>query len=974
MKNWVYEYYILEIITTGPDPQTALPVEAAALRVHDGAEVDSLATLIDPGVPVPASLLERNGRAQSDYREGLPATEALSRIRDFMEGGTALAHEAATMEAVLLERFQARHPGPLLDSQELAWLSAPYLRDHSLPSLASSMLGETPNWNAQDDARLLLRILSKLSRAWDENSPHTRGALLGALEEAQSPWCFFLPGKRDGRVFPDLADTVTAPAPAPAGGKKASCPDDGSAEKTGWVGQKEVSSLLGPHGPLADLYPDHEARPQQVAMAQAVTSAINDAAFLVVEAGTGVGKSLAYLVPGILRLGDGKGPLLVSTYTRNLQEQLFHRDLPLLARALGSLEFSLLKGRGNYLCLRRWSDWCRSLREEDPALSFGEIHPALAYAFLASWISHTPSGDLEEISLNLRGKLPGLLTDLASSEEDCLRPNCRLQSRCWVEKARCLAARSQVVVINHALLLSQIQASPDGPRNLILPDCRHLVVDEAHHLEDVATEALTFTFSLRDCSRMLEDIAGHKGILSRCSRLSLDSDGLEMISEAYRICEEAGSETESLFVHCIQPLLPRPQRRTAAEESIRYRLTRNVLSEPSWEKVFEKALMLAQRFSALSNLLAGLADKAITLRGGDMREKAQKDARRAEGLAGRAACSAAALEVFARDPEGESFQAHLRWVEHDPGKARTVPALRIKSAPASVAEDLSFLLFSRLDSAILTSASLRATAERGGFGFFLRRTGLDLAEGEGRELRLLALDSPFDYRHQVRLIAVTDLPDPALARSGLRRYLGEISQALEDILLATAGKALVLLTSHQQVEFLYSELRPHLERRGLCCLRQVKGLPNALLLERFRMDRDSVLFATEAFWEGVDVPGESLSAVIVVKLPFRHPEDPVVTGRMELENTLSGGGWSSYYLPLAVTLFRQGIGRLVRRSTDQGVIVVLDPRFLNRPYSSSFHAGLPPGLRLETLARHELASRVRRCFAELPPQPAEDAK
>jgi Rad3-related DNA helicase len=180
--------------------------------------------------------------------------------------------------------------------------------------------------------------------------------------------------------------------------------------------------------------------------------------------------------------------------------------------------------------------------------------------------------------------------------------------------------------------------------------------------------------------------------------------------------------------------------------------------------------------------------------------------------------------------------------------------------------------------------------------------------------------------------------------------------------VATGGKALVLLTSHQQVGFLDSNLRPRLEERGLCCLRQKRGVPNALLLDRFRMDRDSVLMATEAFWEGVDVPGEALSAVVVVKLPFRHPEDPIVAGRTEYHDRVSGGGWGSYYAPLAVTLFRQGIGRLVRRSSDRGIIVVLDPRFLTRSYSRLFQAVLPRGLEVETVSRHELGETIQCSF------------
>jgi len=968
--SWVNDYCILEIITTGPDPQTALPVEVAAVRVRDGVEIDSLAACVDPGVPVPASLLERSGRGDGEYRGGLTPDDALARIRDFIKGRPVLSHEGSVMEAALLERFHIGLAGPLLDTRELAWLVAPYLRDHSLPSLAVSLLGEPPSWKALEDARLLLRILARLEEAWEEAPGRTREAVLGALHQVDSPWRFFLKGRRGRHPFPDLADMVprldtARPAAARPAGEATPSPGARAPGERGAVDPDEVASVLAPGGALASVYPDHEARPQQAAMARAVASAMGDSAFLVVEAGTGVGKSLAYLVPGVLYARAGKGPLVVSTYTRNLQEQLFHRDLPLLSRSLGSIEFSLLKGRSNYLCLRKWSEWCDSLSEGDPAFHFGEVPPAAAYAFLASWASRSASGDLEEISLDLRGLLPELLPELSSSPEDCLRPHCRFHTRCWVEKARSRAARSEVVVINHALLLSQIYASENGPSNLILPDYRLLVADEAHHLEDVATEALTLDFSREDCLKTLEDISGRRGLLTRWSLLPLDASGQRMIDDAHRETEEARDAVEHWFDRVLDPLLP-PVSTGAArgEEAARYRLNHATLAGPAWEHARDKGLELAARLYRISALLVGLVEKTLSLPAAGDQEELKVDARRGETLAGRASEAAAALEVFMREPGDENFHAHLRWVERSPkrGRGLSPPTSGVKSAPVGVGEELASLLFSRLDCAVLTSASLRVPGAREGFRFFLHRTGLDLVEEYGREVRLVALDSPFDYSSQVRLIAVTDLPEPSSGKPGFKRYMKEISRVVEEALAATGGKALVLLTSHQQVDFLYSELRPRLEQQGLCCLRQRKGTPNALLLERFRMDRDSVLMATEAFWEGVDVPGESLSAVIVVKLPFRHPEDPVVAGRMEYQDAAGGGGWGSYYMPLAVTLFRQGIGRLVRRSTDQGIIVVLDPRFLTRSYSRHFHAMLPAGLRVEAVTAAELASAIRRSF------------
>jgi ATP-dependent DNA helicase DinG len=865
------------------------------------------------------------------------------------------------MEGPLLERFDVQAPRLFLDTRELTWLAVPYLRDHSLASLASSLLGEDLTWRAADDARLLLDLLYSLGRIWEEAPRRLREAMVGALQEADSPWRFFLPGRPGRKPYPDLTDII--PRIDLSARQDAEEPATHRSEGgvDGAVDLEEVLSILAPGGALASCYPHHEARPQQSAMAKAVASAFNDSAFLAAEAGTGVGKSLAYLVPGVLHARRGNGPLVVSTYTRNLQEQLFQRDLPLLSRSLGSFEFSLLKGRRNYLCLRKWSEWCYSLSRQEPTFVFTGLAPALAYAYLASWISRTTSGDLEEISLDLRGLISGLLRDLSSSFEDCLRPYCRNASRCWVEQARYQAAMSDVVVVNHALLLSQLAAAEEGPAHLILPEHRLLVVDEAHHLEDVATDAFALSFSWDEGRRMLEEIGGSRGILTRWRRLSLGQDGEKLLSDAQHQTDLVREEAEDFFLFIQESFLASDSPgRAGMDEPGQCRITRNMVRGPRWERAQEKGLDLAVNLQRLSSMLADLAARTIRVEG----DENKMDARRGETLAVKAYEAAAALKVFTREPDDEMFQEHLRWAERIPGqkKGSAFSNTRINSAPVSVGQELSSLLFGPLDSAVLTSASLRVPGGREGFAFLLRRTGLDLLEERGREIRLMSLDSPFDYASQVRLIAVTDLPEPSAGKKGFRRYMTEISKAVEEALMATSGKALVLLTSHQQVGFLDSDLRPRLEERGLSCLRQRRGVPNALLLERFRMDRDSVLLATDAFWEGVDVPGEALSAVVVVKLPFRHPEDPVVAGRTEYHDLTSGGGWGSYYAPLAVTLFRQGIGRLVRRSSDRGLIVVLDPRFLNRSYSRLFQSVLPRGLEVEAVSRHELGETIQRSF------------
>ncbi len=963
------ELCVLRVIAAEAESGGFLPFEAAALLLRDGEEVDAISCAVDPGCPPPAWLLRRSGREGTGFGEGSPPERVAEELLRFRGRRPLLVYSGEGPELSLLSesRVPVRREA-VLELRHLSWLVLPYLRDHSLSTLASSLLGEELPWRALEEARILGRLLPRLMEAWRETSPGTRSALRGALAEGGNPWHRLLSGpeRAPRAAFPDLIEALPRMEILPT---RETATPDGEAEGRGSPSALDPElavELLAEGGPLARLHPAHEPRPQQLAMARAVAEALNDSAFLVVEAGTGVGKSLAYLAPGVLFARAQGSPLIVSTYTRNLQEQLYHRDLPLLSRALGALEYALLKGRNNYLCLRKWSEWCASLSRGDPVLPLHDLTPAEGYAFLAAWMTRTPSGDLEEISIDLRCSLAGTADHLASRTEDCLRSRCPLQGRCFVERARARAWESLVVVVNHALLLSQISAFEGEASDLILPPYRHVVIDEAHHLEDVATQAFTLGFSLDECLRILDEGTGNRGLASLWESHPERGPGEGELTEYRALAGRVRSAAEELFAVCMTSALREgacaPPR---AREGELLRLTAEDLSRPTWEEVRSLASELADLLDRFASATARLKDTVKPSSPGAEDRELLLSQRRAEVLADRTRAGCAALRTFFLPPQEKDFPSYLRWVEYPPPSSAgddLTAAPQIRCAPVSVAESLADLLFRRLDSAVLTSASLRAPGEREGFSFFLRRSGLQMAEESGREVRLMVLDSPFDYRRRSLLLAVKDLPEPA-SESGLSPlYLEEVCSVCREVIEAVGGRSLVLLTSHQQVGYLHRQLKPVLEREGIVCHRQSRDIPNALLLERFREDRDSVLLATEAFWEGVDVPGESLSAVIMAKLPFRHPGDPVVAGRMEDLERRGGNGWRSYYLPLAVTLFRQGIGRLMRRSTDRGVVVVLDPRFLNRSYASAFRAALPPGMKVRVVRKEQVGEAVREFF------------
>nr|WP_303646095.1 helicase C-terminal domain-containing protein [Candidatus Solincola tengchongensis] len=973
MKGVPGEFCALRVIAVERGPGEFLPFEAAALLLVHGREADAFSCLVDPGCRPPEWLCRRSGREEGEYRRGHAPREAAAALLRFAGERPILIYAADGAELALLsEGGGPPTPEKVLELRQLAWLALPYLRDHSLKTLASSLLGEDLTWKAAEEVRLLCRLLQYLMDAWREAPSRLRAAVKGAFSEAGNPWHSHLPGGRGvPDAYPDLTETLPRMESFPIQEVDLPEPENGEDTDACGSGAERAVDFLSAGGPLSSLHPAYESRPQQEAMARAVAEALEDSAFLVVEAGTGVGKSLAYLVPGVLHARSSGSPLIISTYTRNLQEQLYHRDLPTLSRALGTFEYALLKGRGNYLCLRKWSEWCGQLSRGEPVLPLYGLTPAEGYAFLSSWMSRSPSGDLEEISIDLRLALAGAAERLASQPEDCLRSRCPFQSRCFVERARALAATSLVVVVNHALLLSQICTSGGETSDLVLPPYRHLVVDEAHHLEEVATQAFTLSFSLEECLRLLEDGTGPRGLAPLWEQRLEDEAGLRELREYLALAERTRHAAESLFLLSVPQALERtPGASRWPEDDEARRLTAGELSLPQWDAARRDAEELAGLLSSFASSTLRLRDR-ISATSVLEEQELVLSLRRAEMLAERAGKGLETLTIFFLSPRSDDFSRHLRWAEvpRTAHAAASDSGPRLKCAPVSVAESLAGLLFRRLDAAVFTSASLRTTGERKGFSFFLRRTGLDKMEGEGREVRLLAVDSPFDYARRSLLLAVRDLPEPAAGPAASSPYLDEICRVCGEVIRAVGGRTLVLLTSHQQIAYLRSRLGPLLESEGIACLSQSRDLPNALVLERFREDRDSVLLATEAFWEGVDVPGESLSAVIMAKLPFRHPGDPVVAGRVEDLERRGENGWRSYYLPLALTLFRQGIGRLMRRSTDRGVVVVLDPRFLKRSYSYAFRAALPTGMRVEVVGKEEAGEAVRRFFGMEPPPP-----
>jgi ATP-dependent DNA helicase DinG len=604
-----------------------------------------------------------------------------------------------------------------------------------------------------------------------------------------------------------------------------------------------VEDVFGPGGRLAACLPGFEPRAEQAELAAVVAEALARREHLLAEAGTGTGKSLAYLVPAL----DSRLKVVVSTATKALQAQLLSNDVPLAAAVLGrEVDVAVLKGRQNYLCRKALHGFellggALFARPEDGAM-FESLRP---------WIQQTEHGDRAELELE---PPVSLWTELAVGADRCLGRRCPFHATCFSEAARERASEADLVIVNHALYFADLGLRGRVEGAAVLPEHQAVVFDEAHRLEETAATWLGGRVSRASLGRLAHDVE--------------------------RGCREAGTPVPARA-------LDRVERAGASLfDAVGPGSGRRRLREPP----LEQGLPLRERLIQLAEALSGLNDEL-------------------DALSGRAAGHAADVDACL-DTDG---LARVAWAEPD----------AVAWAPVDVSSRLRERLWNDGPTAVLVSATLTVSED---FGFVAGRLGL-------REARALRVGSPFDFESQALLYLPHELPAP--------RTPGALERVADEILglcVVSGGRALVLTSSYRALEAIAGRLRGQIAHEVL-----VQGdAPRERLLERFRAEVDSVLVATATFWQGVDIPGEALSLLVIDKLPFSPPDDPLVEARCE-RIAADGGDWfDEYSLPAAVLQLRQGFGRLIRTQADRGVVAILDPRMRTRPYGRAFLDSLPP--------------------------------
>jgi Rad3-related DNA helicase/DNA polymerase III epsilon subunit-like protein len=907
----VPEYAALDLETTGLDPARDRVIEVGAVAFTPEGVTASMESLVDPGRSVPEPVLRLTGIKPEELRGAATETAALAELGEFLRGRQPVGHGARLDVDFLTAAGHWDQASEILDTLDLARILLPSAPSHSLPLLATELGFSQPRpHRALDDAdatrQLLLRLRDE-AVALDENLKESMLALV-----APYGWPiarFFADALTASN--PDSTPAVVARTHAHPEAKSGRPPDDPDL----------VAALLGPEGPLAGVLPGYEHREPQLQMLLAVAQIQARGGSLLVEAGTGTGKSLAYLVPSIARAVRHGERVVVSTDTHTLQEQLMGKDLPGLREWLPwDFKACLLKGRSNYVSLRRWR---RYLGE--PCLDSDDLRFKLK---VLVWLHSTESGDRSE--LRLHGREEVFWARIASDPMDCVGIHCTKED-CYVHRARAEAEAADLVVVNHALLLADAEIGGG-----LLPEFDHLVIDEAHHLEDAATRGLRQEVDGPGLQALLERLGGGARPLSRENRNAIQagaphavgSQSLlaelrrqphlgasdEAFAEAAPLTLAASERVRELFASAVSWVASRLNDSERREESLR--LTPPLREDEGWVMVRLAGENATTSLAALDGVLRRAVGGTREWLGGSEPDQGVRE-----------------LEIIRGRLQGAATLLGEALLEPDPNRvywftlAARSENLVLRAAPINVGTLLRERVYSERRSTVFTSATL---AVGGSFDYFRSRIGL------GSQAEELILPSPFDFLHQALVCLPTDLPAPEHE---------DFDRGVEEIVAALArrvgGRTLVLFTSHRQLRDVHAALKQRIDLDDVLILAQGIDGQRRPLLKAFEEAERPLLLGTSSFWEGIDVPGERLSCVVMVRLPFPVPTDPVYAARAERVRD----GFTQLALPQAALRLKQGFGRLIRRSSDRGAVVILDNRILGRDYGKAFLDVLPPASR-----------------------------
>jgi len=904
----------LDIETTGLDTQKDSIIEIGAVRFNHRRVEGEWQTLIHPGRPIPPFITQLTGITDQMVLQAPPIHHVLDDLAAFVGDAPVLAH-SVRFDLSFLRRHGILKRNEAIDTYDLASVLLPSAGRYNLGALAQALGVPLHNSHrALDDARAARAIYLRLY----EEALELPLPILAEIVRLSDPldWGGYytfhsILRSRSREVVSSVDGRFIYSGPIFQERRIRSHPPLLPLDEPLPLDIDEVASVLEHGGPFSRHFPEFEYRPQQVDMLRGVAQALSEGRHLLVEAGTGTGKSMAYLIPAALFAIKNNCRVVISTNTINLQDQLINKDIPDLIRALGiDLRAVVIKGRGNYICPRRLENFRR--RGPDNSDEMRVLAKTLV------WLQGTSTGDRAE--LNLNGPVEReVWSRISAEDEGCTGETClkRTGGACPFYRVKQAAQSAHLLIVNHALLLADVATG-----NRVLPDYDHLIVDEAHHLEEATTSALTYRVHQGDIERMLRELGGPKSgavgwlltatmdVLSPTEYASLEHLAGQTTDLAFRL----QSQVQAFFQALDNFLSEQREGRPIGQYAHQERILPATRTQPAWAEVEaawdEAQLTMRPLVECIGRMVTGMSEiiEAFSEQDEELFGAFSNLYRRFCELE----ANLNAL-VFEPDPE------RIYWVDIQPNGWR----LSLNAAPLHIGPLMQKFLWHEKSSVILTSATLTTAGE---FDYLRGR----LYAEEAYELDV---GSPFDYENAALVYVANDIPEPS-DRHGHQRA---VETGMINLCRATGGRALALFTSYDQLKRTAQAIGPALARDGIMVYMQGEGASPHSLLETFRSSERAVLLGTRSFWEGVDVPGEALSVLIIVKLPFDVPSDPIIAARAETFED----SFSQYSLPEAILRFRQGFGRLIRTQHDRGVVAILDRRITTKRYGRLFLDSLP---------------------------------
>ena len=915
-------FVALDLETTGLDADREKIIQVGAVKFCGDRVLDRFETFVNPGRAIP-DFIQRLTGIRPDQVSRAPHFSSVSQgLEAFIEDHPVIGHNIA-FDLRFLETHGLNLPNARYDTWDLASFVLPRSAEYSLGALARQFgLEHQRAHQAIDDADATRQLFVTLLRKASELEPALLNYICSLANRSNWGIANLLSNLElgSGGIL-DSADGV--PMFGPSGldfsrlAARLGRPERRRCdENLVHLAEDRIGNLLSPEGPFAQAFQGFEQRDEQVEMLKAVTGAIYQGRKLIVEGGTGVGKSMAYLLPAVLFAASRGLRVVISTNTISLQEQLMNKDIPAVIRILegsglveeGLVKAAQLKGRANYLCLRRWNYLANN---DSPSVDETRL-----LSKTAVWMQDTVAGDRAEI--NLSGRDAFTWSKVSAGEKGGCPSLRSSNSACFLRSARERADQAHIVVVNHALLLSDLVYGGG-----IIPDYQNLIIDEGHNLEDEATRQFGFQLT----GELLGDIVDMVTRLSRETRLSLNT---------YQLQPPVRQHGEGLVAQ-IDELMPRLRQNWSEQWAAALRfyqaqgsgaddflITARSRGQRSWQDV---TTVWENVDVGLGNLAQYLGRLYTYLQETEFPASSEE-----ETAAGSGDVSSLISECSALQGNAESLKdqlssiiaredaARIHWLKLDQAKGE----VSLNSAPLEVGPTLRQQLFDEKDSVILTSATLSA---HGTFDYTRRRLNLPEDSAE------LLVGSPFDYRKAALLLIPEDMPQPQT-----EGYVEGMGRAIVDLALSLSGRTMALFTSYSALRNVANRIRNRLEQHGIEVLAQGVDGPPAQLSRRFVDNPKAVLLGTSSFWEGVDFPSGVMRALVITRLPFQVPTDPVVKARSEqYENA-----FNDFSIPQAVLRFRQGMGRLIRNKGDSGAIVVLDKRITGRNYGQAFLQSIPP--------------------------------